>query len=102
MALHRFGPGNKFGKGRPKGSSYIQVCREWAESEGWSRLISWAKGQSGDGKLSKELQFQAMKMLMEYGYGKPRQQMDIDHGVSNDFARLSGVAIKQMLEAVKD
>ncbi len=71
------------GHGRPKGSSHILVCREWAEKKGWAKLIDWADGKDyqvglKDGRMITlgpplELQFQATKTLLEYGYGKPTQ-----------------------------
>lgn len=83
-----FQKGNKasVGHGRPPGSSYVDICRKWADSKGWDRLINWAEGQGykaglKDGKFIEigpdmDLQFQAAKTLIEYGYGKPKQAME--------------------------
>ncbi len=76
MAKHKFGQGNQFAKGhgRPKGSSYVSICQEWAEKRGWKQLMDWADGKTTD---KRELQFDATKTLIEYGYGKPRQAVDV-------------------------
>ena len=84
---HGFQPGNKFGKGRPKGSTYVEICKDWAEKKGWGRLIGWANGDGykaglKDGRFIElgpdlELQYQATKTLLEYGYGKPRQAVEV-------------------------
>jgi len=85
-----FQKGNQAGKGhgRPPGPTYVNICREWAEKNGWARLIGWANGDGykagiKDGKFIEigpdmDLQFQAAKTLIEYGYGKPRQAVDLE------------------------
>lgn len=65
-----FEPGNKFGKGRPKGSGFVARCRAWADQKGWDKLEKWADGE--DGKLA----FEATKLLLAYGYGKPVAEID--------------------------
>jgi hypothetical protein len=66
-----FQKGNTFGKGRPKGSGFVLRCRDWADSKGWDKLEAWADGD--DGKLA----FEATKLLLAYGYGKPVSEIDL-------------------------
>ena len=97
-----FVKGNKGGPGRPRGSSYVDICRKWAEQRGWKRLIDIADGkefdqlvsmgQDGEGRAfqpgDSKVQIAAMKILIEYGYGKPRETVDVN--MSGDMAlRLS-------------
>ena len=72
MAKHQFEPGNQYGKGRPKGSGYVEECQRWAEAGGWTRLFGWADGKSGAAKNMK-LQFEALRLILAYGYGKPKE-----------------------------
>ena len=84
--MARFSKGNPGGPGRPKGSNFVSICREWAEKKGWDKLISLADGKDykiglKDGRVvevgpNQDLQFQAMKTLIEYGYGKPSQAVE--------------------------
>src|SRR5258708_5560006 len=87
-----FQPGNKIGKGRPKGSGYVQFCREWAERKGWTRLIDLAQGKGftvkGAGPKRESLfvqpdpkvQLSAIQTLLAYAYGKPSEKLDITSG----------------------
>ena len=59
--------------GRPKGS-YVDTCKEWAESKGWNRLIAWAEGKDG---ATAQMRVEAAKTLLAYGYGKPRQSVEL-------------------------
>jgi len=91
-----FQPGNKLGKGRPKGSTRPEICRQFAEEQGFDRLISLAKGFTADGKKagwaapdpkkperliwvgpSEELQFEALKLAIAYGAGKPTESHEV-------------------------
>jgi hypothetical protein len=84
---HQFQPGNKFGKGRPKGSGLVQKCTDWIEKKGWDKLIEIAEGKGHAFKLhggkvievgpSEELQFEALKLIAAYGKGKPRETVDL-------------------------
>jgi hypothetical protein len=99
----QFGAGNQAGKGfgRPKGSGRIQICKEWAEKKGFKKLIDLAEGKyEQDGKLkaagwapnpvrpaslvwvgpTAELQFEALKLVLAYGAGKPTESLDLTSG----------------------
>ncbi len=80
------------GHGRPKGSSRVLICQEFAEKEGFQRLIEIARGQSyrvlRDGKeieLNPDLDliFEALKLLLAYGIGKPAQLLNVTHKVES-------------------
>lgn len=84
-----FAEGNQAAKGhgRPKGSSYVAICQKWADEKGWRKLIDLADGKDykvgmKDGRILSlgpdlELQFQATKLLIEYGFGRPKQAVDV-------------------------
>ena len=75
-------PGKPFKKGqsgnpggRPKGSKgFKERCRAFANEEGLNTLIEIAR-ESGDKDRLK-----AVELLLAYGYGKPRQALDIGDG----------------------
>ncbi len=80
------------GHGRPKGSSRVLTCKEFAEKEGFQRLIGIARGQNycvvRDGKEielspSLDLIFEALKLLLAYGIGKPAQLLNVTHNVDS-------------------
>ena len=101
-----FQPGNKYGQGRPKGSTYNEICKQFAEKEGVARLVEWAKGtfRNAHGQVQAagwsqpkdtngkpkgrlvwagpdySLQFEALKLVLAYGLGKPRNPVDITSG----------------------
>lgn len=100
-----FEKGNKagVGHGRPKGSGRIQICAEFAEKEGFEILLNLARGKYKDqhGKIrtagwaapdpkqparivwigpSQELSFDALKLALAYGKGKPTEFVDISSG----------------------
>lgn len=67
-------------------------CKEFAEKEGFERLIGIARGASyrvdRDGKEidlnpSLELIFEALKLLLAYGAGKPAQLLNVTHNVDS-------------------
>lgn len=58
-------------KGRPKGTGYLEWCREFAEVEGKGLLLKWAR--SGNSKAS----MQALTMIFAYGYGKPKESVEL-------------------------
>lgn len=91
------------GHGRPRGSGRIQICTEFADKEGFALLIALAKGQykGPDGKLrsagwaapdkskpsrivwigpSSELSFDALRLVLAYGKGKPTEFIDVSSG----------------------
>jgi hypothetical protein len=98
------------GNGKSRQPRYVGVCREWAEAKGWTRLIEWAEGKGykvglHNGKIYKsgpsiELQFEATKLLIEYGFGKPMQPSEVNVDVP-EFSELSPRAIEQILEVIK-
>ncbi len=80
------------GHGRPKGSSRILTCKEFAEKEGFQRLIEIARGESyrvvRNGKEvtldpSLDLIFESIKLLLAYGIGKPAQVHEISADVNS-------------------
>lgn len=123
MPTPLFKKGNKVaqGYGRPKGSGHVMICREWAEKKGWKQLINWAEGKDHklgmgpDGKVHEvgpdlDLQFQATKTLIEYGYGRPPQGLDIKLDMTNveirrvciEYSKLSDEELHtRLLEATK-
>ena len=74
------GKGFKKGKsgnpgGRPKGSKgFKERCRAFADDEGLDTLIGIARDSDGKDRLK------AVELLLAYGYGKPRQALDIGDG----------------------
>lgn len=82
-----FQPGNKFGKGRPKGSGRIQECTKYAEEHGLQKLIELSQGVGcyrrviSQGRVLKipndELAFEALKLVLAYGLGKPTEKVDL-------------------------
>ena len=114
-----FQPGNTHGKGRPKGTQLNEVCKAFADAEGIPRLIEWAKGgfrnahgqlqaagwsQPKDGKgkpigalrwagPSYELQFEALKLALAYGLGKPRNPVDLTSDGETLFGFLRGIPV---------
>jgi hypothetical protein len=72
----RFQSGNKFSKGRPKGSGFVLRCRDWADRKGWDKLEKWAAGNS-------KLAFEATKLLLAYGYGKPVAEIDLSQVIES-------------------
>lgn len=73
----KFQLGNKFGKGRPQGSSYVQCCQEWAEQGGWDMLIGWANGHEKGKKVPWPVRRYAVSALLVYGFGRPREALEI-------------------------
>lgn len=69
----------KKGGGRPKGSSYVALCQAWSEEKGgsWDILFAWAKGREGKKMVNKALRKFAIDRILAYGYGKPRESIDI-------------------------
>ncbi|MFN0117801.1 MAG: hypothetical protein ACKVQC_05845 [Elusimicrobiota bacterium] len=68
------------------------TCREFAEKEGFQRLIGLARGESyrvkRDGKEidlypDLDLIFEALKLLLAYGIGKPAQLLNVTHNVDS-------------------
>lgn len=81
-----FEKGHPGGPGRPKGSGRVELCRKFAEQEGFQKLIDIAKGigyrvGTVNGKFvevgpTRELQFEALKLALAYGYGKPTELVE--------------------------
>ncbi len=88
-----FEKGNGFSKGRPRGSGAVQVCRDFAENDGFAKLIGVALGKpmpwrERRGKMeystpTQELQFEALKLLLAYGIGKPTQYHEVNNTVNS-------------------
>lgn len=110
--MARFSKGNPGGPGRPKGSNFVSICREWAEKKGWDKLISLADGKDykvglKDGRVvevgpSQELQYQAARTLIEYGYGRPSQSVDLTNAggsFGNPMAGLTESQLKKLADA---
>lgn len=105
-----FQKGNKYGKGRPKGSGYVQICRDYAVKKGWKKLIEMADGKGykvamQNGRILEvgpdhKLQFEALKTILAYGVGKPRETMEIV-GDDNEFTNYSTRDIATILEFVE-
>ncbi len=108
-----FEKGNTHGKGRPKGSGYVQRCTSWADKKGWKLLERIAEGKrpldpkeekaaiKAEGKENdpkekgrgysvtndlpnQKLQFYAIRTLIEYGKGKPRISVDLEAGTPGE------------------
>lgn len=101
--MPQFQTGNSYGKGRPRGSKLNELCKKFAKEEGFERLIERAKGfyrdsndqirkagwaekkpakGKGVGRLvwvgpSDESQFEALKLALAYGAGKPTESVDV-------------------------
>lgn len=82
MARKLFEKGNKFGKGRPKGSGSVEWCRKFAEGEGKQILLKWAR--SDDPKAS----MTATTLIYAYGIGKPTEH--IEHSGSINLENVLG------------
>lgn len=101
MAEHRFQEGNQYAKGhgRPKGSSRIKECEDWVYEKGIKKLIQIADSNDlgfrtdKEGRVvsdkygrplrvgwSRELQFEAVKLIFAYGVGKPTEFIAFDDG----------------------
>lgn len=82
-------PGNK--GGRPPKADEIKLIEQMdaisAPSEAWAAL--WAKVQDGD--------TQAIKIWLEYRFGKPKQQLD----VTTDGEKINVVPSKLSIEVIK-
>lgn len=74
-----FEKGNTAGKGagRPKGSSYVSICQEMAKATEWERLGAWASGKENGKRVPWIIRKYANKTILEYGYGKPRESIDL-------------------------
>ncbi len=68
------------------------TCKEFAEREGYQRLIGLARGESyrvtrngQDVDLYPDLDliFESLKLLMAYGIGKPAQLLNVTHNVES-------------------
>lgn len=78
-----FEKGWKGGPGRPKGSSHVDLCKTWSEKKGgaWDILFQWAQGTEVKGarrsRVPKELRKFAIERILSYGYGKPKESIDL-------------------------
>lgn len=82
-----FQPGNRLGQGRPKGSGRNQIIREWCEQKGIQKLLDVAEGKGHtfreyNGRVveigpNENLQFEALKLALAYGMGKPTEMVEI-------------------------
>lgn len=52
-------------------------CQEWADRIGWDTLIAWASGQEKGKKVPLLLRKYAISTLLAYGYGRPREALQI-------------------------
>jgi hypothetical protein len=85
-----FKAGNTYGKGRPKGSGKIQILKDYSEKYGFKKLISIAEGSGHgyyehNGRLiehgpNASIQFEALKLILAYGCGKPTEYHDFTTG----------------------
>lgn len=73
----KFQSGNPGGPGRPKGSSYVERCQQWAERGGWEMLIDWAEGREKGKRVPWPMRRYAVSALLVYGFGKPREALEI-------------------------
>lgn len=82
--------GNTYGKGRPKGSKRNEICKAYAEKYGFKKLIAIAEGKGHryreyNGRLvevgpDSGIQFEALKLILAYGFGKPTESIDLSTG----------------------
>ncbi len=106
--MPKFTKNNSFGKGRPKGSGYVQRCTRYADKKAWGQLERLAEGKRpldpkeekkaikeegglipiGDSENtvspiqndipSAKLSQAARKLIIQYGCGMPRVAVDLD------------------------
>lgn len=102
-----FEPGNKFGRGRPRGSGYVELCQAWAEQDGWQQLIDIAngkpqflKGNRAKVQTDHKLRLEAIKILLGYGYGRPREAVEVSGSGPQTIADLLGAALRARTDRV--
>lgn len=71
----RFQPGNAGGPGRPRGSYLLPQAKQWAEIGGVRLLLRLADGKEKG--WSKATRWDAIKLALAYGLGKPREALEI-------------------------
>lgn len=88
--MPKFQPGQSGNPaGRPKGTGLVAICTKFADEEGFDKLIELARGTGyrigkdpKTGRVihigpSPELQFEALKLALAYGKGKPVAPVDV-------------------------
>lgn len=108
--MAKFAKGNPGGPGRPRGSGHVDICRQWAEVRGWQKLIDTADGKGykvglKNGRVveigpSQELQLQALKIALEYGYGKPHQAVEVSGDGTSEFAAIPTSTLVEIVAAL--
>lgn len=99
--MPQFEAGNTLGKGRKKGSGRNQVFVEWANRVGVKKLLEIAEekdikyGLDKNGKVvrvghSEALCFDALKLALAYGLGKPTEHVDVTSGGDTFYDFLRG------------
>ena len=91
----KFQPGNKFGQGRPRGPMFVQSCREWADQNGWQKLEKMAESDNP------RIALEAIKVLLAYGYGKPKESVEVYSAPSQhsiDFSRISTATLEKFID----
>ncbi len=92
----KFQPGNKFGKGRPEGTGFVQHCRTWADENGWGKLQKMAASKN------QRVALEATKVLLAYGYGKPREAVEISSPPPNRTFDFSGISTEKLEKFLDD
>ncbi len=73
------------GPGRPPGSGRVKRCREWADKYGFAFLEALAEGRASKefnivDAVDPELRERAAEYLINRGYGKTPQGIDVTSG----------------------
>ena len=83
--------------GRPKGSAYVALCQEWSEKKGgsWDILFSWAEGKENGKPVSAKLRRFAVQTILAYGYGRPRESVDLTSNGQSIADILAGALLRR-------
>jgi hypothetical protein len=90
----RFQAGNPGGPGRPKGSYLNSQAKQWAEKGGIDLLLRIAQGK--DNGWSKAHRWDAIKLALAYGIGKPREAVEIFQEDRSEAIDLSWATAEQL------
>lgn len=85
-----FKPGNPGGPGRPKGSNHIQVCKQFMEEKGWDILFTLAEDKD------KKIKYEATRLLLSYGYGKPPETATVNLVQDNPLDELNNQELEEL------